>query len=473
MAILTLSYKPFPHQIDLHADDHRFKIIVGGRRAGKSKSAFQEILRHALSNPNSLCWWVAPTYSEAREIGFEEFKRYREELGPAVVNVHNSVMKIEFSNGSKLYFKGADRKDSLRGRGLDYLVIDEAAFIERDLWKKVLRPALSDKHGRAMIISTPNGRNWFFSLYSVAQGREREGQPTWRAYHWPSHVNPLIAGEELHAAKEELSRPDFRQEYMAEFVTRSGQVYQDFNEDNIIDAFDPDPNKHNIYLGADFGYANPSCIVFMAVDPLTNRVYQFDEIYRAGMSMDLMLSKIREKLDIYGLRPSDVRAMYTDPAGNAEEITSGISPVDYLRKTFTVINKGTRIAPGLQLIRSFILNANDTRRFFVHKRCEETIRSLYGYTYKPVSQSNEDLVHEEPNKDGLHDHACDAVRYFFVNTFDHAKWLTDNVDQFSYTEQPNQQTVIKRCFECKRPYPSKTPKDRPPFLCDTCLQSKE
>jgi PBSX family phage terminase large subunit len=473
MPLLTIPYKPFEHQVVMHTDPQRFKVIVGGRRAGKSKSAFQEVLKHALSNPNSLCWWVAPTYSEAREIGFEEFKRYEELLGPAVVNVHTSLMRVEFSNGSMVYFKGADRKDSLRGRGLDYLVIDEAAFIERDIWKKVLRPALSDKHGKALIISTPNGRNWFYTLYAVAKGRVREGHLTWKTYHWPSYVNPLIAGDEIHDAKEELADSDFRQEYLAEFVTRSGQVYDEFDDDNIIDKFDIDKDRYYFYLGADFGYANPACIVFMAVDTLTNKVYQFDEIYQARMSMQLMLDKIKQKLDEHGLSPRDVRAVYTDPAGNAEEITSGISPVDFLRKTFTVINKGTKIAPGLQLVRSFIKNANENRRFFIHKRCDETIRSFYGYTYKPVTRGNEDLVHEEPDKDGLHDHACDAVRYFFVNTFDHAKWLTDHVEQFDYTAKKDKQTVIKRCYECKRPFPSKTPKDKPPFLCETCLQAKE
>jgi len=470
MSLKTLTYKPFDHQIDLHTDEHRFKAIVGGRRAGKSKSAFAEILKHTLSYPNVLCWWIAPTYSEAREIGFEDFKRYREELGPAVVNVNESLMRVEFSNGSKLYFKGADRKDSLRGRGLDYLVIDEAAFVLKETWQKVLRPALSDKQGKALLISTPNGRNWFYELYSRVRDNKDK---SWKAYHWPSQINPLITEDEIFQARAELSSNDFRQEYLAEFVTRSGQVYEDFGQDNVIDSFDIDINKYDIYLGADFGYANPASLVFMAIDPLRNEVYQFDEIYQKKMSMEVMLHKIKETLNTHGLTISDVQAIYTDPAGNAEEITSGISPVDYLRKTFTVFNKGTHIAPGLQLVRSFVLNANGQRRFFIHERCTETVRSFYGYTYRPVTQSNEDLVHEEPDKDGIHDHACDAVRYFFVNRFDHALWIADSVDQYEYTLKPGKQTFIKRCYGCKKPFPSKSPKDRPPFLCNDCFRAKE
>jgi len=466
MTVRTLTYMPFEYQAILHKDTHRFKIVVGGRRAGKSKSCFQEMLRYAITNPNSLCWWVAPTYSEAREIGYEEYTRYEEELSGAILCVHKSIMRVELTNGSKIYFKGADRKDSLRGRGLDFLVVDEAAFIEKDLWTKVLRPALSDKRGRAILISTPNGRNWFYLLHTTVSVK---GDDTWKAYHWPSSVNPLITHEEISQAKDELSNNDFRQEYLAEFVTKAGQVYDDFSLDNIIHDFKINPNEHYIYIGADFGYANPAALVFVAVDPLTDTVYQFDEIYEAKMSMQQMVDEIDTKLAQHGLEKKHVRAIYTDPAGNAEEITSGISPVDYLRGTYTVINKGTKIAPGLQLVRSFILNANGHIRYYVHERCKETTRSLFGYTYKTVSKTNTDLIHEEPDKDGLHDHACDALRYFFVNAYDNAKWITDHIEQHYYTNEPVRTTVIKRCPKCKRPFASHTPKDKKPFICKDCM----
>lgn len=462
---VTIPYKPLDHQVAMHYDNERFRFIVGGRRAGKSVSCFQEALRYCLAGQNLVVWWVAPTYSEAREIGYQQFLDFFDVLRPAIKNVHHSQMRVEFTNGSIFYFKGADRKDSLRGRGLDFLVVDEAAFIPEDVWRKVLRPALSDKQGRAILISTPNGKNWFYDQYQTAKGLVN-----WTTFFWPSYVNKFMSKEEIEAAKDELSDADFRQEYMAEFLTRAGQVYDDFSELNIIDSFSPDPSQHDFYIGVDFGYANPTAACFMAVDKQTEVVTQFDELYKERMTMDQMQVLIQDILSKHNLNTNHIKAVFTDPAGNAEEITSGIAPVDHLRKTFTVINKGTRIAPGLSLVRSFIKNAHGRRRFFITKDCLNTKRSFEGYTYKHKQTSDE--INEEPFKDGLHDHMCDAVRYFFVNRFDHAKYVADKVEHYSYFHKPSASVIMKRCSVCRIPFASKTPKNQPPFKCKECSNNE-
>ena len=442
----------------MHLSQARFRLIVGGRRSGKSKSLLHEELRHCLETPQALAWWVSPTYAEAREIGFEEFMNIYPSLQPAVVNLHKANMRIEFINGSKLYFKGADRRDSLRGRGLTYCTLDEAAFLQRDIWHKILRPALADRKGRAAMGTTPNGRNWLYDLY--------RNENSWEKYLWPSAINPLMTASELDEMAAEMSESDYRQEVLAEFVTRSGQVYSDFTNANIIDIFKPDPVNYDICLGADFGYANPAAILFLAVDRRTLRVSQWDEIYGARMTIAQIEGQITNKLAAVGMAPRHVTAIYSDPAGNAEEITSGISPVDELRKTFPVFNKGTRIAPGIALVRSFICNAKGERRFFVTKNCVNSIRSYEGYTYP---DSRGEVIDEEPLKDGVHDHACDALRYFFVNRFDHAKWLGGRLEQHSYTgTEARPRKSMKRCSTCGRTFLSETPKDRPPFECGGC-----
>lgn len=460
---IVIPYSPLEHQVTMHKDSTRFKLIVGGRRAGKSVSCFQEMLRHCLSTPTAMAWWIAPTYSEAREIGYEEFLKYFEVIRPAIRQVHHSLMRVEFKNGAKMYFKGADRKDSLRGRGLTFLVIDEAAFVPEDVWRKVLRPALSDRGGRAILISTPNGKNWFHDQYLMANPPSKTA---WNTFFWPSYVNKFMTPEEIQGAREELSDADFRQEFMAEFLTKAGQVYDDFSEENVLSEFIVDKTKHEIFIGVDFGYANPSAACFMAVDREANTVTQFDEIYKERMDMPAFQAKITEILTNHELRNRDVKVIYTDPAGNAEEITSGISPVDFLRKTWTVINRGTRIAPGLSLLRSFIKNANGRRKYFVHDRCRETIRSFNGYTYKFKTTSEE--IDEEALKDGIHDHMCDAVRYFFVNEFDHAKYVADKVNSTPYYDTTKHAIIIKRCTKCRNPFASRTSKNEPPFQCKGC-----
>ena len=464
---VELDYCPYEYQELIHFSDKRFNLIVGGRRVGKSKLACMELIKHCLETPYATAWWVAPTFSMAREIGWNEFKEYEEALAPAIATVHETLLRVRFTNGSVLYFKSADNERSLRGRGLTYLVMDEAAFIDPEMWSRALFPALTDRKGKALLISTPNGRNWFYEMTMVADSRE-----DWGVYHWPTHMNPLITEEDLRLSAQTVSEMDFRQEFLAEFVTKAGMVYDDFGPDNIVDPGLPSAHDWDIYLGMDFGYANPTAVCFMAVSEEYQRVVMFDELYVVRKSIQEIEHLIVLKLMEYGLEPHDVTEVYTDPAGNAEELSSGLSPVDFLRMgdyRWRVKNKGTEIFPGLALVRSFIKDATGDRSFFITSNCKEAIRSMFGYTYEKRSAKNE-TVKEEASKDGIHDHMCDAIRYFFVNRFDQHKWLAETPEQYVYgVDTSRTRLTMKRCSDCHRQFPSKTPKHQPPFKCKECV----
>jgi len=472
MPVIEIDYCPYDYQVELHDSPARFKVIVGGRRVGKSKMALQEIIKHCIEVPYATAWWVAPTIAMAREVGWDEFINMKEELLPGISTVHDTLMRVRFKNGSTLYFKGGDSEKSLRGRGLTMVVIDEAAFLYEEIWTRALLPALADKQGKAIIISTPNGRNWFYRMAIEAASEQKLENPRWAYWHWPSYKNPMMTEDELKAIASSISEMDFRQEFMGEFVTRGGMVYDEFNEENIIDEGLPSLHDFDIYLGMDFGYANPCAVAFMAVAKDNSQVFMFDELYVTRMKMEDILKEINKKLIHHGIYSSGVKAVYTDPAGNADELSSGISPVDYLRMNggFHVINKPSRIAPGVALVRAFVRNGNGVRNFFVTKNCREAIRSLMGYTYD--KKDGTEVVKEEPFKDGVHDHMCDAIRYFFVNQFDQAKWVAERLEQFEYgARQNNPGTIMKRCAKCRQPFPSSTPKTQPPFFCREHEQS--
>lgn len=464
MEPIVIDYSPFDYQREMHEDPIRFKLIVAGRRAGKTLMALQELIAHCLTTPNGLAWYVAPTYRDAREIGWEEMMNYTDTLAPAIKSIHTSHLKITFINGCKLYFKGSDKPDSLRGRGLTFCVLDEAAFCHEDTWKKSLRPALSDKQGKAILISTPNGHNWYREQYLRTS---TSSYGAWRTWRFPSSRNPLLTEEDLEAAKHDLSEMDYRQEYLAEFVTKAGLIYDDFSDENIVDTWKFDKDIHDIYLGMDFGYANPTAICFLAFNRAMSTVHQFDELYVARMPIDKIADGIYFKL--WENQVAMPLAIMCDPAGNAEELSSGISPVDYLRnKGFTVVNRGSNVSPGLALVRSFIKNAAGQRRYTISSNCESTIKSLRGYSYKlgPFKVPTED-----PDKDNIHDHACDALRYFFVNKFDHAKYSQESLDQYPYSGYSVGRTIIKRCGKCFHAFTSRTPKHMPPLICNKCSEN--
>lgn len=464
---VALDYAPYAYQTDFHGTDKRFNLVVGGRRVGKSKMALMELVKHCLETPKATAWWVAPTITMAREVGWEEFKDYKETLAPAIDTLHETLLRVKFKNGSTISFKGADNERSLRGRGLSYLVIDEAAFIEPEIWTRALRPALSDRQGRALLISTPNGRNWFYGQAAYASNAA-----TWGYYHWPTYLNPLITEAELIEAANTVSEMDFRQEYLAEFITKEGMVYDNFHEDNIIEPGSPSLHDCDVFLGIDFGYANPTAICFMAVDRVKEEVYQFDEIYVARASLEQIEELMISVLLKHGLTPASVNEVFTDPAGNAAELSSGVSPVDYLRRSrfgWNVSNKGSEIAPGVSMVRSFIQAADGTRRYHITKNCMESIRSLTGYTYTKESRKY-DTIKEEPLKDGIHDHMCDAIRYFFVNRFDQSRWVAKSPEMYAYgiDLRDKGRVIMKTCQIGKHKFPSKTGKNEPPYICRNC-----
>jgi len=134
--------------------------------------------------------------------------------------VSKSDRMISFPGGGELWFKSADvGHGSLRGEGLDLAILDEAAFVPGDVWQKQIRPALSDRKGRGLFISTPNGEgDWFHEAYLRAE----KGTPGWRAWRLPSWTNPYLDPEEIAEARSNLPSIVFRQEFGAEFVSAAG-----------------------------------------------------------------------------------------------------------------------------------------------------------------------------------------------------------------------------------------------------------
>lgn len=128
--------------------------------------------------------------------------------------------RIEFRNGGCVTVRSADNPDSLRGEGLDGVVIDEAAFLSEACWREALRPALADKQGWCMMISTPNGYNWFKDLFDQAA---TDG--AWARWQRPSSENPLIPADELEQAMRDMGLRAFAQEHLAQFTDVEGAEF--------------------------------------------------------------------------------------------------------------------------------------------------------------------------------------------------------------------------------------------------------
>lgn len=218
----NLKVELLPWQQKVFGDATRFKVIVAGRRCGKSRLSAVSLLVEGLKCPaGSAVLYVAPTQGQARQIIWDLLL----DLGREVIqSTHVNNMDITLINGAKIYVRGADRPDTLRGVSLTFAVLDEVADIKPDTWEKVLRAALSDKRGKALFIGTPKGRNWFFDLYNLGQNGEDE---EWKSWHFTTKDNPLIDPKEIEAAKKTLSTFSFKQEYEASFDNAGAGIFKE------------------------------------------------------------------------------------------------------------------------------------------------------------------------------------------------------------------------------------------------------
>jgi len=207
-------------QKEVHDSKARWKILCAGRRFGKSRLGVQMCMEIALAGGRA--WWVAPTFAISR-VGWRDIQAaaasFPSEMG---VNIKVGDMQVDFGNGGFIGVRSADNPQRLRGEGLDFLVMDEAAFVKEETWTEVLRPTLTERKGSALFISTPKGMdNWFYRLWEHANTSD-----DWERFQFPSTSNPLVEESEVLSAKEEIGSLVFAQEYMAEFISEGSQMFK-------------------------------------------------------------------------------------------------------------------------------------------------------------------------------------------------------------------------------------------------------
>lgn len=250
---------PFHEYQQLVADDpSRFKVLVAGRRFGKSLLALFTCIDRAVNYGEDV-WFVSPTYNNV-QIHWRNAKRMVEGLA-TYKNEQLKYMEFDLGDGriGSLGFKSGDRPDNLLGVGLDYVVVDEAAYQSSEVWYRVLRPALSDRQGKALIISTPNGvANWFYRAYLAGQDPD---QHEWRSWRFRTVDNTYIKPEEIEMARKDLPDLKFRQEYLAEFVSDAGGVFRGLEDVAVLDPLDGPVPGDVYYAGVDWGRKNDFTVV--------------------------------------------------------------------------------------------------------------------------------------------------------------------------------------------------------------------
>ena len=238
MAETEINFPPLhERQKEVAESGARFKVCAAGRRFGKSRLGSALCVSEGLKGGRA--WWVAPSYPVAM-VGWRMIKKLSQRI-PGVKIKQGDYM-VEFPLGGEVRVRSADNPNSLRGEGLDLVVLDECAFMKEETWNEAIRPALSDRLGKAVFISTPKGRNWFWHLYQHGIN----GEEGWRSWQLPTSSNPFIQASEIEAAKRDLPEMIFRQEYLAEFIDDSGGVFRRVQDAAVLEPQEPDANKQYV-----------------------------------------------------------------------------------------------------------------------------------------------------------------------------------------------------------------------------------
>lgn len=197
------------------------------------------------------------------------------------MRVSEQEHRIGFREGGTISIRSTHTPDNLRGAGLDYAILDEAAFMDAAVWSEVVRPMLMDTQGGAMFISTPNGRNWFYNLYQLGLDPD---EPEWAAFHYTSMDNPFIHPSEFGAIQRTTPEHIWRQEYLAEFTDDAGQVFRGIRETATAPLHAIYHPGHLYIAGIDWGRENDfTC--FAVIDATTRQMVALDRFNQIGWAL--------------------------------------------------------------------------------------------------------------------------------------------------------------------------------------------
>ncbi|MHA1401969.1 MAG: terminase large subunit domain-containing protein [Candidatus Heimdallarchaeaceae archaeon] len=405
-----LGYQMRDWQQVVHFSPARHRVIVAGRRAGKSVCAAREATSLFASDLSfsRRVWIVTPTYDGTEKV----FRIIRKDLKVAQSippkfiasqSLNRTPYYIKTINDGFIMGKSADKpdfRDSLIGEEIDLLIVDEVSKIRgfRYIWQELLRPTLSSREGRAVFISTPRGYDFLYELFK--RGREEYQEQQWAS--WQISSVPYLPAVEIAEARRDLTVEAFTQEYEAKFTTRAGRVYSLFDDQPpwvFLDEVDP-RNYVQCIMGVDRGFATPTAIT-VHLQNSDGGWDQVDEVYAPGMLFEDVLSYIIKLRDRW-----PVTQIYYAPE-QAEEIYK-------LQKKYrfpvVAANRRDKVTAQIDYMASLLKISQQLGRPMdrVHQRCVKTRWEFDRYSWKERRSTELDYKDEVEKID---DHAMDARRY--------------------------------------------------------------
>lgn len=385
-----------------------------------------EDVRHFQGRP-SRGWIVAPNFTIVKEM----WRYVNSNLKEIIVDRNKSEKLIVLAGGHEIEFKSADNKDeNLRGAGLDWAIFDEAARCPKAAWEQGVRPALAERRGRALFISTPKGRNWFHDLYAAGQDPNQNLFQSWKL---PSNTNPYFPQDEWDELQRTLPEMVFRQEFMADFLEDGSTVFRGLNR-CISGDFEDAIAGHEYVLGVDLAKTYDFTVIWI-LDMTTKHFVYFDRF----QDIDWPLQK--EKI-YWKAREYNNALVSIDSTGVGDPIESDLRRAGLRVEgfKFNIISKKELVELGILAIEQRWISFPETPEF---------LNEMMAFEYEILPSGR--IRYNAP--DGLHD---DTVMAFLLalwplrsRFYPHMKAIDKNapptgLDERSYEFWVRHQTAKKQ-----------------------------
>lgn len=385
-----LNIKPIPSQIAIINAIQRYRFVVAAVSRRQGKTFIANIIGQLITLvPGCNVLIMAPNYNLS-QISFDLQRSLIDHFSLEVERDNAKDRVIELSNKSTIRMGSVNQVDSAVGRSYDLIIFDEAALADgENAFNVALRPTLDKPNARAIFISTPRGKNNWFSRF-WARGFSDE-YPSWASIRATWKDNPRENEENIAEARKTMSGAEFAQEYLADFNVFEGQVWK-FDAATCVARIDElNVEKMDIIAGLDWGFKDPTALCMLAYDWDTETYYVVDEYLQAERTTEQHAAAINEMIAKWN--PDFI---FIDSA--AQQVRFDLAQNFGIATT----NAEKDVLSGIGHVASIVEN----NRLIVSSDCKNMLVALDAYQW----DDNPNLLKEKP-RHNYASHMADALRY--------------------------------------------------------------
>jgi len=414
---VVIDYAPREAFKAFHQRKQRWACLVAHRRAGKTVSAINDLIRAAVmcKSRNPLFGYIAPYRSQAKSVAWGYLKQYAAPISQAA---NEQELEITLVNGAKIRLFGADNADAMRGLGFDGVLLDEFGDFKPSVWGSIIRPALSDKQGWAVFMGTPKGKNQFWDVYQTSRMNPEE----WFSLRLKASDSGILPQSEIDAVKAQISEDQFMQEYETNFEAAIigafyGVEMRMAADDGRITEVKYDPSL-STYTAWDLGYRDDTAIWWYQV--VKGEIHIIDYHSVSGASIPEIAKVVLKKPYHYMKHylPHDARAKTL--AAQGKSIIEQLG--EFLGLSNLAIVPDLSVQDGIQAVRMTL-----PRCYFDEEKCLEGIEALR--QYQREWDEDKKSFRSSPKHDWT-SHGSDAMRMLAI------AWRDEPSKRMNAAERP-------------------------------------